>query len=170
MLAHLLDPGATHRQGTRFLTGFLNVLQQAAEMQGKLLQLPLPEARTRYKWRCRREVPLPDGQADIVLRGPGLLLIIENKIYASDREDQLWRYWQYAKNEKNVLPVIVYLTPDGRRPTTNSVRGDRELSQKLVLLSYHRDISRFIEETLTDLQAVSVAEVLRQYLAAAQSL
>ena len=105
-----------------------------------------------------------------MLRGPGLLLIIENKIYASDREDQLWRYWQYAKNEKNVLPVIVYLTPDGRRPTTNSVRSDRELSQKLVLLSYHRDISRFIEETLTDLQAVSVAEVLRQYLAAAQSL
>ena len=170
ILAHLLDPAASHGQGTRFLSSFLKTLQRAADEQRKSFRLPQPDNRTRYKWNCRREVPLPDlGQADIVLRGPGLLLIIENKIYAGDQENQLLRYWRYVKDNAT-LPVLVYLTPDGRRPTAYSVGDDPELNEKLITLSYHGDVCKFIQETVTDLQAVSVAEVLRQYLAVVQRL
>jgi hypothetical protein len=172
MLAHLLDPAGSHGQSTRFLSSFLNIVQTAADGQKKSFRLPRLNNRQQYKWSCRREVPLPDGQADVVLRGPGLLIIIENKIYAGDQKDQLLRYWQYAKDEakSDVLPVLVYLTPDGRRPTPYSGAEDPELNEKLVTLSYHEDVCKLIQETTADLHAVSVLEVLRQYLAVVQRL
>jgi PD-(D/E)XK nuclease superfamily len=77
LLAHLLDPAGRHAQGVLFLRSFLDLVQGAAKNQGKTLLLPTLEDQTR--WRCRKEVSIPDGQVDILLRGPGLVLIIENK-------------------------------------------------------------------------------------------
>ena len=118
LLAHLLDPAGDHAQGALFLRSFLDLVQGAAKSQGKTLLLPVPEDPTR--WRCRKELPIPKGQIDIVLRGPGLLLVIENKIFTVDSKGQLQKYWCFAKREaqeKRLLPVIVYLTPDGDPPT-----------------------------------------------------
>ncbi len=167
MLAHLLDPAGNHAQGTRFLQGFLDIVQAAAERQKKNIRLP-PLGDLTYRWRCRREVPLRDdlGQADVLIRGPGLLLLIENKIFAADQEAQLQRYWIFAKAEaeaKSLLPLIIYLTLDGHPPTAQSIRESPGLDERLVLLSYHDDIYQFIQGNAEALHAVSVAEVLRQY-------
>jgi hypothetical protein len=167
MLAHLLDPAGSHGHGALFLQDFLNIVQAAAEQQQKSFQLP-PVGDRVYLWRCRREFPLRDdlGQADVLIRGPGLLLIIENKIFASDQEAQLQRYWRYAQTEaaaEFLLPVIIYLTLDGHPPTEQSVGESPGLDERLVLLSYHDEIYQFIERHARALKAVSVAEVLRQY-------
>jgi hypothetical protein len=166
MLAHLLDPGGSHAQGALFLQCFLDVVQTAASRKVKNLSLPQLEDPT--LWRCRKEVPLSDGlgQVDVLLRGPGLLLIIENKVYAGDPVSQLERYWKFAQAEaegKHVLPVIVYLTPEGRPPPLHSVGQLPGLSENLILLSYAQDIYQFIQRSVDSLAAVSVAEVLRQY-------
>jgi hypothetical protein len=171
MLAHLLDPSGSHAQHALFLGNFLDVVQAAAQRQRKTFQLPRPESA--QVWRCRREVPLPEGQADVVLHGPGLLLIIENKILAGDQEAQLRRYWNFATAEaeaKRLLPVIIYLTPDGHPPPAQSVSNSPGLAEKLVLLSYHDDIHQFILRSVEALHAVSVAEILRQYAALVRNL
>jgi PD-(D/E)XK nuclease superfamily protein len=166
MLAHLLDPAGSHAQSALFLHNFLDVVQTAASRQGK--SLPLPQLEDPTQWRCRREVPLSDslGQVDVLLRGPGLLLIIENKVYADDPVNQLKRYWEFAQTEaeaRRALPVIVYLTPDGRAPPPHSVGQSPRLTDNLILLSYAQDIHQFIQRSVNCLAAVSVAEVLRQY-------
>jgi hypothetical protein len=85
------------------------------------------------RWRCRKEVSLPRGlgQADIVLQGPGLVLLLENKVFARDYESQLPRYWEYLHTEAPAeqLSVMVYLTPDGRVPTTHSFEKHPHLNQ-----------------------------------------
>ena len=63
-------------------------------------------------------------------------LAIENKINAEDRPKQLWRYYNTLK-EQNYLDRnihLLYLTLDGRDPTSGSV-GDLN-SEKITLVSY----------------------------------
>jgi hypothetical protein len=174
MLAHLLDPAASHAQGVLFLAGFLDLVQGAADSQKKNLRLQRPES-VAHLWRIRKEVPLPDGlgQADVLVQGPGLLLLIENKIFAGDLENQLQRYWTFAKAQaeaQSLLPLIIYLTPDGRPPPALSIGGSTGLDEKLVLLSYHDDIYHWIQRKTAELHAISVAEVLRQYAALVRNL
>jgi hypothetical protein len=171
MLAHLLDPGGNHGQRDLFLRNFLDVVQTAADRQGKNLRLPRPENAS-----CRTEFPLRNGRIDVLLRSRGLLLVIENKISASDQEEQLERYWRFAQDEaqaKHLLPVIIYLTPDGHPPTDQALGkkdSSSELNERLVLLSYCDDIYLFIQRSIDALAAVSVAEVLRQYAALVRDL
>jgi hypothetical protein len=107
------------------------------------------------------------------LRGPSLLLVIENKIYASDQENQLRQYWEFLSAEAeryHVLPVVVYLTPDGRAPTPQSIGESPALVEKIVSLSYQEDIYELIQSTSEALKAVSVAEALLQYAALVRRL
>lgn len=161
LLAHLLDPRGGHSQGTLFLSGFLTAVRSAALSQG--LSIPIAEIRHPDNWSCQREVALPDGlgQADLVLRGPELIMVIENKIHAGEGSQQIPRYWSYAQREagRDRTPVLVYLTPDGRPTRSDCSR----FQHRLVLVSYHRDIFPFLSDAAQSLHAVSVAEVLRQY-------
>jgi PD-(D/E)XK nuclease superfamily len=173
MLAHLLDPLDSHAQKILFLRRFLDIVKKAAGHQGKHFIIPPPQDGSR--WRCRKEVRLPNGlgRADIPLRGPSLLLVIENKIYASDQENQLRQYWEFLSAEAeryHLLPVVVYLTPDGRAPTPQSIGESPALVEKIVSLSYQEDIYELIQSTSEALKAVSVAEVLLQYAALVRRL
>jgi hypothetical protein len=165
LLAHLLDPAASHAQQARFLSIFLQIVQGAASRQGKERRVPSPQ--NPWDWRCRPEAPLPDGlgRVDILLRGPDLLIIIENKIFAGDQKNQLQDYWRFASQEArayHLRPIVIYLTPDGRRPA-HSTREAPKLEDNLILMSYHEDIYQFIIRSLDALDATSVAEILRQY-------
>ena len=173
MLVHLLDPDASHAQSTIFLNNFLEIVKEAAVQQGK--QLQISPATDSSRWRCQKEVPLPDGlgQADIILRGPDLLILIENKIFANDQHEQLQRYWKFAKEEAleaNILPLIIYLTPYGHPPEQHSSGDSVQLQRSLILLSYHEHIYRMIENSRLEIKAVSVSEVLRQYAMLVRSL
>lgn len=173
MLAHLLDPAKGHAQGTLFLRKFLDIIQREAEHQGIPIRIPRLEDGSR--WQCRNEVGLPRGlgRADILLRGPDLLLVIENKVHASDLEGQLSRYWEYAHTEAahhHLVPLVVYLTPDGHPPTPQSMGEASGLASALVRLSYNEDIYELVQSTTGAISAVSVAEVLRQYAALVRRL
>ena len=133
---------------------------------GKHFPITLPEDGRR--WQCRKGVSLPHGlgQADILLRGPGLLLVLENKVFANDQESQLSRYWKFVHIEAqdhHLLPIVVYLTPDGRAPTDQSTRASPGLMEALIRLSYHEDIYELVQSTAELSKATSVVEVLRQY-------
>ena len=93
LLAHLLDPQGGHRQGDLFLRLFLNVLGTHETIRGR--EFPLL-AEDGSRWSCRPEVRLPNGygQVDILVRVAGVSILVENKIYAGDRPNQLYRYWE----------------------------------------------------------------------------
>ena len=173
MLAHLLDPAGGHGQGPLYLRAFLTTVQNAALRQGK--ELILPQFDAAQVWRCRKEVPLPSGfgQADILLRGPQLIMVIENKIHSQDSDTQIPRYWKFVSSEAQHYkrsPLLVYLTPDGRPPSPRPIASYPGLAERTVQLSYRSDISGFIEGTIGATRAVAVEEVLRQYEALARRL
>ncbi len=172
LLAYLLDPFAGHAQGVLFLHKFLDIVRRAAESQG--IQLPVPSPKDGSRWRCRKEVLLPRdyGQADILLRGPDFMFVLENKIFAGDQGSQLRRYWDYLQTEAQDCPsrIVVYLTPDGRVPTAQSLGGNQDLAKALVRLSYREDVYELIHSTVNSIEAISVAETLRQYAALVRRL
>ncbi|MEI0448285.1 PD-(D/E)XK nuclease family protein [Brachyspira intermedia] len=78
-------------------------------------------------------------------------IIIENKIYASDQPNQLNDYYDYTNNKKNYGKniYIIYLTPNGREPSENSLSSDirNKLKDKFQKLQ-HSDIALWLENIL----------------------
>ncbi len=93
-------------------------------------------------------------------------LIIENKIYALDQEQQLFRYYNTAISEGYTDVTIVYLTLYGSEPSPYSLKGDNGvLEHPIVLLSYKNDIRKFIQNLVgQSAQFPSLRESLIQYL------
>ncbi|MGR5422431.1 PDDEXK-like family protein [Vibrio sp. PNB22_4_1] len=93
-------------------------------------------------------------------------LIIENKIYALDQEQQLLRYYNTAISEGYTDVTIVYLTLYGNEPSHYSLKGDRgELKHPIVTISYKNDISKLIERLAgQSVQFPALRESLIQYL------
>jgi PD-(D/E)XK nuclease superfamily len=181
LLAHLLDPQGGHRQGDLFLRLFLDALRTHETIRGR--KFPLL-AEVGSGWSCRPEVRLPNGygQVDILVRAAGFSILIENKIYAGDRPNQLYRYWEYAR-QLGGYHLLVYITPYGVSPSPSSLlppQRSESLSRPnpvdngpenhLALLSYREDIRGMMLRAAKDTEAVSIAEILRQYADLAGSL
>ncbi|MEZ9708115.1 PD-(D/E)XK nuclease family protein, partial [Vibrio breoganii] len=92
-------------------------------------------------------------------------VIIENKIYAEDQDQQLLRYFNTMCNEGYKNIEVVYLTLFGTPPSTKSVSGDLgTLKQKVVTISYREDILNWLS-LLVEKSANNHAlrEALNQY-------
>jgi hypothetical protein len=102
-LAWLLDPDGWHGLGSRVLSGLLT-------------QVGLPTA-VSYPVSVAVEETRPGGEtrADLVVRMPGVTLLIEAKVYADEQPgqcDRLANAWAEEQAE------LVFLTLDGRLPHT----------------------------------------------------
>ncbi len=117
-LAFLLDPKASHNQG------------------GELLKLLL-ERLGIEQFHVESATVLTEYQnIDILVRNAsGQALIIENKIYAGDQDEQLWRYHQRMQAEGYGQIWTSYLTLDGAEPSEQSCK-----SLPVILISYETEI------------------------------
>jgi hypothetical protein len=115
-LASLLDPLGGHDQGDLFLSRFHSLLADHKA------HWKIPAIDT--KWRVATET----NGIDILLthRGEQFFIIIENKWFARDQEQQTFRYWQHHRSKQakdlEVLPVI-YLTRLGGEPVFTKEPG-----------------------------------------------
>lgn len=102
-LAWLLDPDGWHGLGSKVLSGLL-------------AQLGLPPA-IDYPVRVAVEETRSGGEtrADLVVRMPGVTLLIEAKIYADEQPGQCDRLADAWATE---TPTLVFLTLNGRSPRT----------------------------------------------------
>jgi PD-(D/E)XK nuclease superfamily len=102
-LAWLLDPDGWHGLGSRVLSGLLG-------------QIGLPPA-IDYPVRVAVEETRSAGEtrADLVVRMPGVTLLIETKVYADEQPGQCDRLADAWADEQ---PALVFLTIDGRLPYT----------------------------------------------------
>jgi hypothetical protein len=159
MLAHLLDPSASHGQGTLFLKAFL--IAASRHQRFVLPRGPLEEG----YWLIQKEffAGAVDGYIDLLIENARkrYLLVVENKIDSGEHGDQRTRYrnWMETNRPSYECRQLVYLTPDGRPPKSAS-------GAHCVCLSYVTHIVDFLRAASREVQAVSVREAVRQYLSA----
>src|SRR5262245_23532359 len=80
------------------------------------------------------------GRIDIVIDPVfGSPIIVENKIYAGDQENQLFRYRNHYPNAH-----ILYLTLDGSTPAASSI-GNMVIDNDFHTGSYKKDILKWLE-------------------------
>jgi hypothetical protein len=102
-LGWLLDPDGWHGLGNQVLSGLLTQLGLPSVIEHPVL-VTTEETRSGGETR-----------ADLVVRMPGLTLLVEAKVYADEQPDQCDRLADLWAAEN---PSLVFLTMDGRSPWT----------------------------------------------------
>ena len=163
ILADLLNPNGSHRQGAVFLKHFLNLepLGLADSFDyGELEDFHVKgKANSKY------------GEIDILLeKKDDACIIIENKIHdAVDQDSQLYRYYKYAKERFTDDQIkLIYLTCGGGVPNENSLRGkDGEEYLdigRVTCMSYERGIIKWLEDCLKEvIGSIRLHDILFQY-------
>lgn len=155
LLATLLNPKANHGLENEFLKSFL-------------IALGLPED---YITHCKEQIverPIGEvteatgGRIDIILEDRGHAVIIENKIYAGDQPNQLFRYHNYGVKtfgENNFK--LVYLTLYGNKPSSDSLGGE---VFEFIKLSYAQDILKLLKKLVKTKPQKAVHRTIKDYI------
>lgn len=148
-LAFLLDPKATHNQGT----ALLNLLLKRLGIHNFDSENSIVEVEYR--------------NIDILVRNQSKqAVIIENKIYAGDQDEQLWIYHQRMQAEGYGEIWTTYLTLDGSEPSEQSRK-----SLPVVLLSYEAEIIAWLKDCVPLIaREPGVRESVFQYIELLQKL
>jgi len=161
VIADLLSPAGTHGQGHLFLREFLD---QCRTKPG----FPLPDGCIdSARWFVDTQRVTAFGTLDLVIACPArcYLIVIENKVYAGEQEDQVWRYSQWLDTQQRAYGTraLIYLTPDGRPSTTAKER-------EYFRLSYRGDLADALGRALLHIQADGVRATVSQYLTVIRDL
>ncbi|WP_462264564.1 PDDEXK-like family protein [Mucilaginibacter sp.] len=148
-LYELLHPEGSHGYGTSFLNLFLNRLGLDA------VGSELVNVYKEYK------------NIDILIRTSKQAVVIENKLYASDQDKQLERYYEILRKEGVDDIKLVYLSIDGKEPDTNSIGKLFNLPDWLQIyipISYSFEILFWIEDCIKEsYNFPALRETLIQY-------
>ncbi len=127
IIADLLNPGGSHHSGDFFLYSFL-------EIAGISVQPAIPVTVLREH-----------NYIDVFIRIGDHIIIIENKIYASDQDRQLEKYWKYCRSLDGVKTInVVYLSPDGHNPSDVSLGEELKLDE-VTIISYKYHIFEWLK-------------------------
>ena len=149
-LAFLLDGEATHNQGTALLKLLLERLG--------VHNFDLENTTVEVEYQ----------NIDILVRNQSKqAVIIENKIYAGDQDEQLWSYHQRMKADGYHDIWITYLTLDGSEPSEQS----RKSLTEVTLLSYESEIIAWLKDCIPLVaREPGVRESIFQYIELLQKL
>lgn len=141
-LAELLDPWGSHDQGTVFLDRFL-------EMTGCHHVFPdTSNVRVLVEHHIGPKTLTTGGRIDLLLIDEKRnAVIIENKIYAGDQENQLLRYHNYAQQLKADVGnySLLYLTLHGNEATEWSTGNGTLTKSDYTPISYAFHIRSWLE-------------------------
>jgi hypothetical protein len=150
-IAMLLNPKGAHKHADKFLKLFLNQLQMDGfDYNGATVKCEKGA-------NGRRRI-------DIAIETTNQIIIIENKIWASDQSRQIVDYYNFATTKKvdeNVF--MIYLTPYGHSPSEDSL-GNGELPvDKVLCISYEKHILGWLEKCTSDLHDERLKLSLEMY-------
>lgn len=139
IIADLLDPDGSHGQQRVFLDSFLGLIEQPELLRRQPTAVGR-EGTTRYIERSQRRI-------DITVDFGDFGLGIENKPWAGDQPDQLNDYHSHLTKKYGTRFCLVYITPNGRRPTSmaDPFIDDLIRNHRLRLLSYRCDIAQWLQ-------------------------
>ncbi|MGJ1412809.1 PD-(D/E)XK nuclease family protein [Sphingobacterium thalpophilum] len=156
-LSELLNPKGSHLMGNIFLEAFLSKLDLSDYIDAKTTNVFVEK-----HIGAISEDNLRGGRLDIILRDKkGRSIVIENKIYADQGENQIGRYLEYNKGNNFVL-LLTLQQEKIAQPENENIGND---------ISNYRNITYDVEVTdwLTVCHALSVdypflRENIKQYL------
>ena len=155
MLADLLDPRGSHGQGTAF-----------ARLFRPLSRLSDDELKSA---RVGTEVAVVGGRLDILIETNHSCIVIENKVYAADQEQQLERYHDFASSRGKVDVEVYYLTLAGDAPGKSSLGDLAEGEVKRI--SYQTHVLGWLDLCIERVARIPrIREVLNQYRAVVRTL
>lgn len=142
-IADLLNPKGSHGFKSSFLQLFLARL--------KITDFDYPSATIKVEQYLGKVTDINGGRIDIDIKDKnGYHIIIENKIYARDQENQLIRYFNYGKDRCKKFKLY-YLTLEGEMPDEEASCSESNNGIKLVqsvdyfILSYRDHIKDWME-------------------------
>ena len=149
ILAELLNPKGSHGQGASFLKLFL--------AQFKITDLDAENATVDLEHYIGPVTANSGGKIDILIRDNEKgVLMIENKIYAEEQDNQILRYHNAFKQGH-----LLFLTLHGDEPTSD---GDSAI-ETLQSISYASDIIEWLEDCRKEAATVpTVRESITQYI------
>lgn len=168
LLAELLNPKGSHGHGLVFLKKFTRLINDIRNLNTVNTKTVLIDDDEMAGFHDNAVVETEQfhlvngvkGYIDIVIETKDIAIVIENKIDARDQSEQLWRYVESKKESANKT-IAVYLTPDGRSPSNDSI-GNLGL-ENIVLLSYQEHIGVWLDECIGIAENDNVKIVLVQY-------
>jgi hypothetical protein len=153
VLGELLNPKGRHGQGAAFLRLFLTRF----EIRG----FNAETATVKLEYQVGQITDKSGGRIDIVVKdSKGATILIENKIYAGDQDNQMTRYRAFDQEAE-----LFYLTLDRREPSScGEVPNIR-------CISYAVDILAWIKDCRKEVACVhTVREILSHYIHLIQEL
>ncbi len=166
LITDLLNPKGRHSMGSVFLNLFLETIDKTSFFKDKKDQ---DEKLDNLVVKTQKYTD--QGIIDIAIESNNKVIIIENKIDAYDQENQLNRYYEWAKtkyekkdNDKNT--IIIYLTKFGESPV-ESLEEDyiKELGDNYLEISYKDHIKEWIEKCIKEVSLKpGIREALNHYL------
>ena len=164
-LAELLNPERAHGLKDKFLQAFIkDVIQKNEQFSSFELETSSTEVVVEFPIGPIYNDGTTGGRLDILLKDiKGKAIIIENKIYAGDQDNQLLRYNNYGKDEFNEGNyILLYLTLEQRTPSEYST-GNEDFDY--VCINYKNHILKWLEHCV-ELAARHplVRETIQQYI------
>lgn len=145
-LAELLNPHGSHGLGSAFLKAFYEQIglkdfhSEGCSVRTEVICEKNGKKKEQEKDNEGQE---SNGRTDIVIKNSKELVVIENKIYAKDQQNQLQNYDKWMKDEhpEDNGKVLLYLTLDGHEASNP---GDTSYKR----ISYKDDILRWLEKCI----------------------
>lgn len=157
IIAEILNPQGAHGQGKDYLLLFLDIIKK--KVNDRSFRINIEDVRAyNDEIMVETECSVQEGRVDIVVKhGHVPFLIIENKLYAKDQEEQLNRYNKYAIRYSKEYE-IVYLSLDGKEASEYSANGI-----DYIKMSYSQDIVQWLEMCIKAHEISPIVEILKQY-------
>jgi len=180
IISHMLDPKGKHGQGSLFLEKFVQLIIDSLESSNYRYNTKnsginnLKKADSDIKKaKVNREVPTSDisrsmRRMDILIKIHKFGLMIENKPWAKDQDDQLSNYYDHLKKEFKENFIIIYLSGDGLQPSKNSINKEDLLNLKKTgnycQINYPTEFKSWLEQCIRDTQAEKIRSFIRDFI------
>lgn len=156
LIAELLNPNGSHGQNDVFLKLFCEEIKPLQQ------EFNTKTAKVIVEKHIAKVSETEGGRVDILVTDTnGKYIIIENKIYAGDQENQLIRYKNFG--EKNIAKLL-YLTLDGSVASDFSAKG-LKVDEDYFAISYKTEIINWLEKCRKEVAILPVLrETITQYI------
>lgn len=158
-LAELLNPQGSHGVGDRFLRAFLKSVDCLKDWEFDTTDA---QVKIEYHTGFTNDDKTNGGRIDILIESNNKFLIIENKIYAGDQENQLLRYHKFAESHDHKL---LYLTLDRKEASEYSTNNELKAGKDYFIIGYNAEIAEWLNCCIADASRYPlIRETMIQYL------
>ncbi len=161
-IAELLNPNGDHGCGDLFLKAFIDDI---CCLKGFEIPPGITKTIVEYDIGQINQDSTEGGRIDILVDVGSSAIIIENKIYAADQENQIIRYYNYAIKRYGNNYKILYLTLEGNAPSQKSIGNKLKEGLDFYTISYAKDIALWLQHCMhIAINKPLVRETIAQYI------